>query len=87
MANNVLFFVREIDDIEENIKSNVNLAKKFIEIDKNNEIDESARTLLDDLKYKKIPAKLPESNIFKFNVVISFFFCLKNCLSIRKIIP
>ena len=69
----MLFFVREIDDIEENIKSNVNLAKKFIEIDKNNEIDESARTLLDDLKYKKIPAKLPENNIFKFNVVISFF--------------
>ena len=81
----MLFFVREIDDLEENIKSNVNLAKKFIEIDKNNEIDESARTLLDDLKYKKIPAKLPESNIFKFNVLISFFFlCLKIFIHLKN---
>ena len=68
IKNNALFFLREIDDIEENINSNVNLAKRFIDLDKNNQIDQSAKKLLDDLKYNKIPNVLPESNIFKFNV-------------------
>ncbi len=69
MADNVLCFIREIEDIEQNIDSNKNLAKRFVELDdSNNKIDLSAKTLLDDLKYRKISSKLPESNIFKFNV-------------------
>ena len=68
MANNVLCFIREIDDIEEHIHKNVKLAKRFIELDHHSKIDESSMSLLNELKYKKIPAKLPASNIFKFNV-------------------
>ena len=72
ILNNALFFVREIEDIEsvcENVeKKHLSLVKKFIDIDKNDRVDQSAKMLLDDLKYKKIPAKLPESNTFKFKV-------------------
>lgn len=66
--NNVLFFIREIDDIVENINTNLSVSKKFIDLDKNNQIDEDARDLLNELKYKKIPAVLPDTNIFRFNV-------------------
>ena len=68
VEKNVLFFQREIEGIEESLNTNLKLAKKFIDIDDNNKIDESARTLLNDLKFKKIPSKLPSSNIFNFNV-------------------
>jgi len=60
--------MREIEDIEENMHKNKALANKFIELDKNGEIDTKTKELLDTLKYKKIPEKLPESNIFRFNV-------------------
>ena len=68
-----MFFIREIENIENecaNVKDKKDLGvlKKFIDFDKNDKIDESAKNLLDDLKYKKIPSKLPESNIFKFKV-------------------
>ena len=68
IENNVLFFVREIDDIEEHYKDNIKLSLKFIDIDKNKNIDETAKKFLNDLKYDKIPKKLPQSNIFKYNV-------------------
>jgi hypothetical protein len=68
LANNVLCFIREIDDIEENISSNIKLAKRFIEIDDNGNIDESPKSFLNDLKYNKIPSILGKENIFKFNV-------------------
>ena len=66
-----MFFERIIEDIEENIKENPSLASKYIDLDENFNIDLESRNLLNDLKYKKIPAKLPTTNIFKFKV---FFF-------------
>jgi len=66
--DNTLFFVREIEDIEDNIRKNKALASKFIELNKKGEIDTRTKELLDNLKYKKIPEKLPESNIFRYNV-------------------
>ncbi len=69
LDKNVLFFTREIEGIEESLKTNLKLAKKFIDIDKENKIDESALKLLNDLKYKKIAPKLSSSNIFNFKVI------------------
>ena len=58
-----------IENIEENIDKNPSLASKFIELDKSKKRPESeVCSLLNELKYKKIPAKLPSSNIFKYNV-------------------
>lgn len=37
-------------------------------LDKDDHIDEHIKSLLDDLKNVKIPSKLPDSNIFKFDV-------------------
>jgi hypothetical protein len=68
LKDNTLFFVREIEDLEENIHKNKELANKFIELDKNGEINMKTKELLLNLKNKKIPEKLPESNIFRFNV-------------------
>ena len=70
LKNNVLFFEREIQDIESHVKtSQKSLISKFIELDKNSNVDLASKKLLDDLKYKKIPSKLPSSNIFKFKVI------------------
>jgi hypothetical protein len=60
--------VREIEDIEKNIASNPNLARRFIDLNKDNTVDLDAQIYLKELKYKKIPEKLPESNTFRFNV-------------------
>ena len=68
MPNNVLCFIREIENLEENISSNIKLAKRFIEIDNDGKVDESTKILLNELKYKKIPSKLPKENIFEFKV-------------------
>ena len=64
----MLCFIREIDNIEENISENFKLANRFIALDDNHKIDEASMKLLNDLKCKKIPEKLPKTNIFKFNV-------------------
>lgn len=68
-----MFFERIIEDIEENIKENPSLASKYIDLDENFNIDLESRNLLNDLKYKKIPAKLPATNIFKFKVIFFYF--------------
>jgi NACHT domain- and WD repeat-containing protein len=68
LADNVLFFEREIIDIEQNIALNPILAGRFIDLDKYNKVDTNTKQLLNDLKYTKIPAKLPQSNIFKLKV-------------------
>ncbi|RNA01612.1 NACHT and WD repeat domain-containing 2-like, partial [Brachionus plicatilis] len=68
VEKNVLYFEREIEDLDENIEKNVSIAKRFTELDKKNCADKEVRNLLDELKYKKIPSKLPESNMFKFKV-------------------
>jgi hypothetical protein len=72
-----LCFIREISNIEENI-SDSNVArfmdlkhKKSESGEKTAIVDLEAKQLLDDLKYKKIPEKLDNKNIFKFEV---FFF-------------
>ena len=60
--------MREIYDIEEHYKDNIKLSQKFIDIDKNKNIDETAKRFLNELKNDKIASKLPQSNIFKYNV-------------------
>lgn len=74
VANNALFFIREIEDIdnvcEDADKKDLSLLKKFIDMDNHEKVDQSAKKLLNDLKYKKIPGKLHEDNIFKFKVFI-----------------
>ena len=69
LANNVLFFEREIVDIEQNIQSNRSLASKFIDLDDKFKVDEHAKSFLNNLKYSKIPSRLPSSNIFKLKVL------------------
>lgn len=68
IKNNVLYFQRDIEDIDDNLIQNLSQIKRYVELDKNNKIDSSVKSLLDDLKYKDIPSKLTESNIFRFNV-------------------
>ncbi len=70
LPSNVLYFEREIEGIYDQnvINKNVSLAKKFVDLDKNNRVDKEAKELLDELKNKKIPHVLPASNTFKFNV-------------------
>jgi hypothetical protein len=72
-ASNVLYFKRNIIDIEKNVREdNCKLMGKFIDLDKDNRIDLDSRKLLDDLKNVKIQSKLPSSNIFNFNVSSAF---------------
>ena len=68
VENNVLFFEREIEDIEKHIESNTTLARRFIDLDKTNKVDVEAKRFLDDLKWTKIPSKLSAANTFKFKV-------------------
>ena len=60
--------MREIEDIEKNIDSNPSLARRFIDLNKDNTVDSDAQIYLKELKCTKIPEKLPETNTFRFNV-------------------
>lgn len=66
--DNVLVFIREINDIEtsEVINSNKSLARRFIDLDNDGNIDLEAKELLDDLK-RRIREKVPEANMHIFN--------------------
>lgn len=66
--NNVLYFEREIEDIETAIMSEPKLAGRFIDLDENKNLDIFAKNLIDNLKHHKIPENLPQSNHFKFKV-------------------
>ena len=69
-ACNALYFQRDIDDLQ-NVRideSNSSLIKKFVDLDNQKTIDQSAKNLLDKLKNEKIPSRLPDTNIFKFRV-------------------
>ena len=66
--NNVLYFEREIENIEEKIGANPDLARRFIDLDANNQVDKSAKYFLENLKKEKIRSKIADSNIFKFKV-------------------
>lgn len=68
VENNALCFIREIDDIHENLNENVNLLKRYIDLNEKNEIDREANDLLEELKSNKISKSLCQENIFKFNV-------------------
>ncbi len=68
LPNSVLYFQREIENIENEVgQTEHNLLKKFIDLDNRRRVDRQAKPLLDKLK-EKIVDKLPESNVFKFNV-------------------
>jgi len=66
--NNVLYFEREIEDIEEQIEKNPKLAGRFIDLKKDYQLDLAAKNLVQNLKKEKIPSCLAESNIFRFKV-------------------
>ena len=68
VANNALFFVREIEDIDEHYGENPALSARFIDLDKHKQLDHDAQRLLDELKSTKIREKLPDENIFRFRV-------------------
>ncbi len=74
VKNNVLYFEREIEDIESYVDSNPSLTAKFIDLDSDKKIDKLANNLLEVLKNDKIRSKLPESNIFKFKVIFYQFY-------------
>lgn len=67
-----LCFIRNIVNLEENLADST--ASRFIDLKPDNEsnkteIDQEAKQLLDDLKFKKLPSRLNENNIFKFDVI------------------
>ena len=68
-----LCFIRNIENLESNLKDST--VSRFIdtELDQNKEvkIDQEAKKLLDTLKDKKIPEKLNrDANIFNFKVIL-----------------
>ena len=68
VPNNVLLFIREIEDVKEYKDVDKSIAWRYIDVDDNNEIEESAQSLLNDLKNSKLSKKVPEANTFRFRV-------------------
>ena len=70
VKDNVLVFIREVEDIEndENIKNNIKLTARFIDLNKDGGIDKESKELLNDLK-KRVIEKVPEENIHPFKGV------------------
>ena len=67
----MLYFQRNITDIEEYLrKGDSKLVQKYIDLDRDGKIDETVKSMLDELKNVKIPSKLSFNNIFKFDVKI-----------------
>lgn len=68
VTDNVLVFFRDIDDLEtqESINKDKKLAARFVDLDKDGNIDVESKELLNDLK-KRICEKLPDSNIHRFS--------------------
>ena len=64
----MIYFEREIENIEEKIEANPDLARRFIDLDSKNQVDKSAKYFLENLKKEKIRSKIADSNIFKFKV-------------------
>ena len=60
---------------EDNIKSNIKLAARFIDLDKDGNVDKESKQLFHELK-KRVIEKIPEKNIHYFKGV--------SCLSISK---
>ncbi len=75
LESNVLFFEREIEDIESCVTStdsDKKLIGRFIELDEHENVDQKYKKLLDDLKYEKVPKKLKNINTFKYKVNVFF---------------
>ncbi len=73
MNKNVLYFEREIENIEDQIQQ-TSLIGKFIDLDKNKKVDINGKELLNKLKNEKIEkSNLSENNKFKFKVNQFFF--------------
>ena len=72
--SSALCFIREIPNLEQhltdsNVARFIDLKSKTDESDeKEIMVDQEAKSLLDDLKYQKLPAILNERNIFEFQV-------------------
>ena len=68
VPNNVLIFLREIEDIRDHVESDKSIAWRYIDVDDNNKVDESAQNLLEELKFNKVLKKVPGANTFRFKV-------------------
>lgn len=68
VENNVLCFIREIEDVKDYKDIDRPIAWRYIDVDSQNEIDHSAQDLLNDLKFNKVLKKVPDSNVFRFKV-------------------
>jgi len=66
--NNVLYFEREIEGLEENVRGNPVLCGKFIDLTNDKNVDQSAKHLLDRLKKEKIKSCMSSCNTHKFKV-------------------
>ena len=64
---NVLFFNREIRNVKDFIDIDQSIAWRFIDVDKDNKIDEPAQELLHSLK-RKVAECLPRINIIESQV-------------------
>jgi len=72
----VLAFVRDIEDIEQNIKSNTRLAARFIDLDSNDDVDKESQALLANLK-QRVLTKVPQKNIHHFKGVSNILEIIK----------
>ena len=65
-----MVFIREVEDIEheENIVNNIKLAARFIDLDKDGNVDKHTKELLNELK-KRVIELIPENNIHHFKGV------------------
>lgn len=67
-----MYFEREIQNIEEYSKetNNKSMYGKYIDLDKNLDVNQETKNLLNDLKYKKIASSnLSSDNIIKLEVL------------------
>ena len=64
----MLVFVRDIEDIDQNIKNNTRLAARFIDLDANGDVDKDSQALMKDLK-QRVLTKVPQKNIHHFKGV------------------
>ena len=72
MKNRALVFIRSIQNYDKmplTNKNEINLVKKFIELDEDNQIDAQIESKISELK-NKVYQTLPKSSIFNYKVTI-----------------
>lgn len=74
LENNVLYFEREIESIEDHLKVSGDKSKigKYIDLVNNSELNEESKKWLNDLKQKIALTKLPAENTVKLKVSFNF---------------